>query len=100
MMSQATSSCLDTRCNCKVVRDTASCVWALSNPFLSYRVRCMCYTLVMQVLCIRFTLYASAVCSCREGGLNSPSTVTWLQVLEAVKQQKYNNLGRKESNNT
>lgn len=31
------------------------------------------------------TLYVNAVCSCRDGGLNSPSTGTLFHVLEAVR---------------
>lgn len=31
------------------------------------------------------TLYVNAVCSCRDGGLSSPSTGTLLHVLEAVR---------------
>ena len=31
------------------------------------------------------TLYVNAVCSCRDGGLSSPSTGTLFHVLEAVR---------------
>ena len=34
------------------------------------------------------TLYVNAVCSCRDGGLNSPSTGTLFHVLEAVRKEQ------------